>query len=63
MNVIINMYKMILPASDTLIKSLLIFNVPFTFVKGLIVALVTFIVYKPLSGLIYKLNTALTKKK
>lgn len=63
MNVIINMYKMILHVSDTLIKSLLIFNVPFTFVKGLIVALVTFIVYKPLSGLIYKLNTALTRKR
>lgn len=30
MNVIVNMYKLLLPSSDTLLKSLIIFNVPFT---------------------------------
>ena len=63
MNVIINMYKSILPGSDNLIKSLLIFNVPFTFVKGVIVAVITFIIYKPLSNVIYKMNEAFDKKK
>lgn len=63
MDLIIGMYKAILPVSDTLLKSLLIFNVPFTFAKGIICAIITFIIYKPLSGLIYKLNSALTKKK
>ena len=63
MNIIINMYKAILPASDNLIKSLLIFNVPFTFVKGLVVAVITFIIYKPLSNIIYKMNESFNKKK
>ena len=63
MNVIISMYKAILPASDNLIKSLLIFNVPFTFVKGVIVAVITFIIYKPLSNVIYKMNEAFNNKK
>ena len=49
---IIGAYKAILPAADTLIKALLIFNVPFTFVKGAICAVITFIVYKKLSPLI-----------
>lgn len=62
MNVIINMYKVILPSSNTLLKCLLIFNVPFTFVKGIIIAIITFFIYKPLSGIIYKLNTAINNK-
>ncbi|MBO4428687.1 MAG: ECF transporter S component [Clostridia bacterium] len=49
---IIGAYKAILPAADTLIKALLIFNVPFTFVKGAICAVITFIVYKKLSPII-----------
>ena len=63
MNVIINMYKALLPASDTLLKSLLIFNVPFTFGKGFIVAAVTMFIYKPLSYMIVKMNNAFNKKK
>jgi len=62
MEVIINMYKVILPSCDTLIKCLLTINVPFTFIKGIIVAVITFIIYKPLSGVIYKLNTAINNK-
>ena len=49
---ILGAYKAILPAADTLIKALLIFNVPFTFVKGAICAVITFIVYKKLSPII-----------
>ncbi|MCH5199058.1 MAG: ECF transporter S component [Oscillospiraceae bacterium] len=63
MEIIINMYKALLPASDNLIKSLLIFNVPFTFIKGLICSLATMIIYKPLSNLFVKLNSAINRNK
>jgi riboflavin transporter FmnP len=52
MNVIIGMYQAILPAADTLVKCLLIFNVPFTFFKGLCDAALCFLIYKPLSRII-----------
>lgn len=62
MNIIISMYKTILPASDNLIKSLIIFNLPFTFVKGIIDAVITMLIYKPLSNMFVKMNTAINKK-
>ena len=52
MNAIIGMYKAILPASDTLLKSLLIFNLPFTFLKGMIDTAVCFAVYKRISPIL-----------
>lgn len=52
MEAIIGAYRAILPAADTLIKALLIFNVPFTFVKGMICVILTFLVYKKLSPVI-----------
>ena len=63
MTPIIGMYSTILPASDTLPKSLLIFNIPFTLGKGLIDAAIAMLVYKPLSRLIEKLNTSFSKRK
>lgn len=51
---IVGMYQAILPAADTLVKGLLIFNVPFTIVKGLICAAVTFLIYKRLSPILKK---------
>ena len=54
MDAILAMYKAILPAADTLLKALLIFNVPFTLFKGLIDAAVCFLVYKRLSPIIKK---------
>lgn len=54
MEAIIGMYKAILPASDTLLKSLVIFNLPFTFLKGMIDAAVCFAVYKRLSPILKK---------
>jgi len=62
MNIIIGMYKTILPYSDNLIKSLIIFNLPFTFVKGIIDAVITMLIYKPLSNMFVKMNTAINKK-
>ena len=52
MEAIIGMYKAILPAADTLIKDLLIFNLPFTFIKGIIDSAVCFLIYKNLSPII-----------
>lgn len=48
MNAIIGMYSAILPSADTLIECLLIFNLPFTFAKGLIAALISVPLYKRL---------------
>lgn len=52
MEAIIKAYTIILPSVNTLSKALLIFNVPFTFVKGLLNVLVTFLLYKPLSPIL-----------
>jgi len=56
MEVILGMYSAILPAADTLFKALVIFNVPFTFVKAMVSVVVTFFVYKPLSNVIKNVN-------
>ena len=42
-------YQAILPGVDSILESLLVFNLPFTFVKGLVVSLLCFLVYKKLS--------------
>lgn len=51
-NTIINMYSAILPMADTLWECLLIFNVPFTFIKGLLCTAVMMLIYKKISYLI-----------
>ena len=56
MNAIIDMYRALLPASDNLIKSLLIFNLPFTFAKGIIDSAVCFAVYKRLSPVLKRFS-------
>ena len=49
---ILNAYQTINPAATSLWKALLMFNLPFNFVKGLITAVLTFLIYKPLSPII-----------
>ena len=49
---IIGMYEAILPGVDGLLSCLLIFNVPFTFLKGLLVTVLTFAIYKHISPII-----------
>ena len=61
METILGLYQTILPAADTLLKALLIFNVPFTLVKGLLCAAVTMVIYKPLSRLFTQMNTAMRR--
>lgn len=48
MDVIIDSYQMILPGVSNLAECLLVFNVPFTFVKGAIAAVVSIVLYKKL---------------
>ena len=50
---IIGMYQAIFPGVDGLLQCLVVFNLPFTFVKGLIDAALTFAVYKPLSPILH----------
>lgn len=54
LDVIISMYQEILPKVDGLVACLLIFNVPFTFLKGIIDAVICFLIYKPLSPILHK---------
>lgn len=55
MDAIIGMYKAILPTCDTLLKSLIIFNIPFTLFKGIIDAAVCFAIYKRISRFLNKI--------
>lgn len=54
LDAIIGMYQAILPSADSLIKCLVIFNMPFTFCKGLLDVALCFLIYKPLSPLLHK---------
>lgn len=49
---ILGMYKEIMPNVKNIFSALCIFNTPFTFIKGILCALITIIVYKPLSPII-----------
>ena len=51
---IIGMYQLILPFVDDLLECLLIFNMPFTFCKGMLDVLIAFLIYKPLSPLLHR---------
>ena len=57
---IISAYEAILgsvahfPTANPLLNCLLIFNVTFTLVKGLLNVLISFLIYKPLSPLLHK---------
>lgn len=51
-SVILGMYQALLPSVDSILEALLIFNTPFNLVKYMIIALITFLVYKRLSPII-----------
>ena len=50
---ILGMYQAILPSANSLIKCLIIFNLPFTLVKGLLDAVLCMLIYKPLSPILH----------
>lgn len=54
MELIIGAYQTILPSMKGLLQCLLVFNMPFTFVKGLLDVLLCLVIYKPLSPLLHK---------
>ncbi len=58
---ILSAYQAILPSVHSLSQAILIFNVPFTFVKGMLDVLLTFLLYKRVSPII--LNEKRPKKK
>ena len=50
---IIAAYQELRPGTDGLLECLLVFNMPFTLVKGLIDAVLCFLIYKPLSSILH----------
>ena len=54
MDAIIGMYQNINPAVNDLLGCLVLFNLPFTFGKGMLDVALCFLVYKPLSPLLHK---------
>ena len=53
LDAIIGMYQAINPNVNGLLACLLVFNLPFTFVKGALDAALCFLVYKPLSPILH----------
>lgn len=47
---VLSAYQAILPSTKNILQALLIFNLPFTFVKMLLDSAITFVIYKPLSN-------------
>lgn len=54
LDTIISMYQDLLPSVDGLLACLLIFNMPFTLLKGILDVALAFLIYKPLSPLLHK---------
>lgn len=53
LDIIIGMYQDLRPSANGLLECLIIFNAPFTFLKGVLTALMCFLIYKPLSPLLH----------
>ena len=51
---VIGMYQAIRPSANGLLDCLITFNMPFTFMKGLLDVALCFLIYKPLSPLLHK---------
>jgi len=51
---ILQMYQLLRPSTQSIAEALLVFNVPFTAVKGLICGVLAVAVYKPLKKFIQK---------
>ena len=50
---ILGAYQAINPGVDGLLQCLVVFNLPFTFVKGVLNAVICFFIYKPLSPILH----------
>ncbi|MCR5655293.1 MAG: ECF transporter S component [Lachnospiraceae bacterium] len=49
---ILEAYQLILPGMKSILQCLVVFNAPFTFVKGLCSVIITLVIYKPLSPIL-----------
>ena len=54
LDTIIGMYQDLMPSVDGLLTCLIIFNAPFTLLKGVLDVLLAFLIYKPLSPFLHK---------
>ena len=54
LDAIVGMYQAIRPSTDGLLECLLVFNIPFTFFKGVLDVALCFLIYKPLSPLLHR---------
>lgn len=54
LDTIIGMYQDLMPSVDGLLACLVIFNMPFTLLKGILDVVLAFLIYKPLSPLLHK---------
>ncbi len=54
LDVIIENYQAIIPSVDGLLACLVVFNAPFTLLKGLLDMALAFLIYKPLSPLLHQ---------
>lgn len=50
--VILSAYQAIAPGMQNILQCILCFNLPFTIVKGLIISVITMIIYKPISPIL-----------
>ncbi len=50
--VVLSMYQVILPPMKSIMQCLIVFNLPFTIIKGLLSVLITVLIYKPLSPIL-----------
>lgn len=54
LDVIIGMYQDLMPSVNGLLACLVIFNAPFTLLKGILDVILAFLIYKPLSPFLHK---------
>lgn len=51
--VVLAAYQAIIPSMKSIMQSLIVFNLPFTIVKGILSAVITMFIYKPLSPILH----------
>ena len=54
LDAIISMYQALIPSVNGLLMCLIVFNAPFTLLKGILTTALAFLIYKPLSPLLHK---------
>lgn len=54
LDTIIGMYQELVPSVNGLLSCLVVFNMPFTLLKGALDVMLAFLIYKPLSPLLHK---------